>query len=178
MTMPALRAGRGQRGMTLIEILVVVLIIAIVASLAVLSVGALGGDRELDDEINRLADGIALVQEQAQLEARDYGLRIESSRYEFMRFDGFEQAWRMVDDDPGLQPRELPAGLAFELFLEGRPVLLRQVQRADAKLPQLFAWGSGEMTPYRLAIARKDASRITLIGAPEGTIEIERDAPP
>jgi general secretion pathway protein H len=173
-----LRAGGGERGMTLIEILVVVLIISIVASLAVLSVGVLGGDRELEDESNRLADGIALLQEQAQLEGRDYGLRIESARYEFLRYDGFVQAWQAVENDAALAPRELPAGLTVELFLEGRPVLLRRPQRAEARLPQLFAWGSGDMTPYALAIARSGAGRITLIGGPEGTIEIERDDEP
>jgi general secretion pathway protein H len=173
-----LHARRLQRGMTLIEILVVVVIIAIMASLAVLSVGVLGEDREIEDESSRLADAIALLQEQSQLEGRDYGLRIEPSRYEFMRFDGFEQEWNTVDNDAALAPRTLPAGLAFGLELEGRPVLLRQEQRPEWRLPQLFAWGIGDMTHYRLTISRKDAGRVTLVGGLDGTIELERDAAP
>jgi general secretion pathway protein H len=162
--------------MTLIEILVVVVIIGILAALATLSVGLLGEDREIETEAGRLADSIALLQEQAQLEGRDYGLRVEATRYLFLRYDGFEQRWDTVDDDPALLPRQLPPGLAFELVLEGRPVLLRRESGEAARLPQLFAWGSGDMSPYRLTLARKDAGRMTLIGHADGTIEIERDA--
>jgi len=169
--------ARGQRGMTLIEILVVIVIIGILASIATLAVGVLGEDRELERESGRLADAIALLQEQAQLEGRDYGLRIETAGYQFQRFDGFEQRWIDVEDDPWLRGRELPAGLAFELVIEGRPVLLRSPARPETRLPQLVAYGSGDMTPYRLSIARPNAARrITLIGSADGLIEIERNA--
>jgi len=162
--------------MTLIEILVVIVIISIMALLATLSIGILGDDREIEDETVRLTNGIALLQEQAQLEGRDYGIRIETDNYEFLRYDAFELRWVEVEGDPGLKPHELPPGLAFELLLEGRPVLLRQESNPETKLPQLIAWGSGDMTPYRISLARADAGRITLIGRPDGTMEIERDA--
>ncbi len=171
-------SGRRNRGITLIEILVVVVIIAILAAVATISVGVLGEDREIERESERLADGIALLQEQAQLEGRDYGLRVESTGYEYLRYDAFEQRWRAVDGDPGLAPRQLPAGLAFELVLEGRPVLLRAEQEPERRLPQLYAWGSGDMTPYRLSILRSGGAAVTLIGAADGSIEIARDAKP
>ncbi len=142
-----------MRGMTLIEILVVLVIIGILAMLATLSVGLLGEDREIEDETRRLADAIALLQEQAQLEGRDYGILLETARYEFQRFDAFEQRWKPVEGDAALAPHELPPDLAFELTLEGRPVLLRREPNPKTPaLPQLVAWGSGDMTPYRLTL--------------------------
>ena len=178
MTSVAIRFRRDQRGFTLIEILVVVVIIAILAAVATLSVGVLGDDRELERETEHLTDAIALLQEQAQLEGRDYGLRIESSGYEFLRFDGFEQRWVDVEGDPWLRPRELPPGLAFELEIEGRLVLLRKPGRTEAKIPQLMAYGSGDVNPYELSLARPETGRrVTLIGGADGTIEIERNAP-
>lgn len=178
MTSQVLRLRRDQRGFTLIEILVVVVIIAILAALATLSIGVLGDDREMELETERLTDTIALLQDQAQLEGRDYGLRIEGAGYEFLRFDGLEQRWRDVGADPWLRPRELPAGLAFELEIEGRLVLLRKPATQEAKIPQLLAYGSGDITPYRLTIARPDTGRrVTLIGGPDGTIKIERHEP-
>ncbi|MGH8244059.1 MAG: type II secretion system minor pseudopilin GspH, partial [Steroidobacteraceae bacterium] len=159
----------------LIEILVVLVIIGVLAMLATLSVGILGADRQIEDESGRLADAIALLQEQAQLEGRDYGILLETTRYEFQRFDAFEQRWKAVEGDSALAPRELPPELVFELVIEGRPILLRLEPRPEARLPQLVAWGSGEMTPYRLALARQGGARVTLVGKLDGTIEIERD---
>lgn len=170
---------RAMRGMTLIEILVVLVIIGILAMLATLSVGILGEDREIEDETRRLADAIALAQEQSQLEGRDYGILLETARYEFQRFDAFEQRWKPVEGDATLAPHELPPELAFELVLEGRPVLLRREPNEDARLPHLVAWGSGDMTPYRLTLARRGGAHITLVGDIDGSIEIERgDAAP
>jgi general secretion pathway protein H len=172
--MPVARSRRAARGLTLIEILVVLLIIGILATIATLSIGLLGEDREIEREVTRLSDAIALLQEQAQLEGRDYGILLESTRYEFQRFDAFEQRWVAVEGDPTLGPRELPADLGIELVLEGRPILLRHEPNPDARLPQLVAWGSGEMTPYRLSLVRRGGARITLVGNVDGTIEIQR----
>jgi hypothetical protein len=55
-------------------------------------------------------------------------------------------------------------------------VLLKEEATPDARLPQLVAWGSGDMTPYRLSLIRDDEGRISLTGNPDGSIEVERNA--
>src|SRR5688500_3426524 len=125
---------RALRGMTLIEILVVLVIIGILAMLATLSIGILGEDRQIEDETRRLTDAIALLQEQAQLEGRDYGIVLETARYEFQRFDAFEQRWQPVEGAPALSPRGLPPDLALDLVLERRPVLLGRERNEDPRV--------------------------------------------
>jgi len=170
---------RLMRGMTLIEILVVLVIIAIMTALAMVSIGVLGEDREIERESGRLADAITLLREQAELEGRDYGVWLETSRYEFQRFDAFEQRWKPVENDAALAPRQLASDIAIELVLEGRPILLRQQPNPDNRVPQLVAWGSGEVTPYRISLVRKGGARVTLVGGLDGRIDVERgdDAP-
>jgi len=172
--MPVARSRRAERGMTLIEILIVLVIIGILAMLATLSIGLLGEDREIENESGKLADAIALLQEQAQLEGRDYGIVLETAGYEFQRFDAFEQHWKAVEGDAALAAHPLPPDLVLELVIEGRPILLRHEPNPEARVPQLVAWGSGEMTPYRLAFVRKAGARVTLVGGLDGGIEIER----
>jgi general secretion pathway protein H len=177
--MPVALPSRAARGFTLIEILVVMVIIAIVASLAMVSIGLLGEDREIERESERLTDAIALLQEQAELEGRDYGIWLETSRYEFQRFDAFEQRWKPVEGDAALAPRELSSDLSIDLVIEGRPILLKQEANPDNRVPQVVAWGSGETTPYRLSLVRRGGARLALVGNLDGSIQIERgDATP
>lgn len=163
------------RGMTLIEILVVMVIIAIMAAAVTVAVGTLGGDSEIDDEARRLTDVVALALEQAELEGRDYGLRLEPESYEVMRFDG-RRGWTVVAGDPWFRRYELPPGLAVALEAEGRRVLLRNPERAETRLPQVVAYASGEVTPYRITLARSaSGATATLTGAVDGTIKLSRD---
>lgn len=162
--------------MTLIEILVVVVIIGILVLSVTVALGTLGGDRQIEDEARRLADVVAVTLEQAELEGRDYGIRIEPSRYEVMVFDGFRAGWTSVRGDRWFQLHDLPPGLAFELEMEGRRVLLRPAGAVESPLPQLLVTASGEVSPYRLTLARSGSgARLTLQGAPDGSIELLRD---
>lgn len=177
--MPALHAlppALRSRGMTLIEILVVVVIIGILVMAVTVAVGALGGDREIEDEAQRIADVVAVTLDQAELEGRDYGLRIEPARYEVMVYDGRRQGWRSVEDDRWFAGHELPPGLALELEVEGRRALLKPVEMTEEPLPQLLVAASGEVVPYRLSLVRSASRiRLTLVGAADGKIELIRD---
>jgi general secretion pathway protein H len=162
--------------MTLIEILVVVVIIGIIVAAVTVAVGALGSDREIEEEAQRIADVVAVTLEQAELEGRDYGLRIEPARYEVMLFDGRRQGWRGVEDDRWLAGHDLPPGLSMELEIEGRRALLKPVEMAEEPVPQVLVGASGDVVPYRLSLLRSaSGARITLVGGPDGAIELLRD---
>jgi general secretion pathway protein H len=162
--------------MTLIEILVVIVIIGILVAAVTVAIGALGGDREIEDEAQRIADVVAVTLDQAELEGRDYGLRLEPSRYEVRVFDGLRQGWRAIGDDRWFEPHELPPGLRLELEVEGRRVLLKPVETTEEPLPQVLIGASGDVSPYRLTLTRgATGARVTLAGSADGSIEISRD---
>lgn len=162
--------------MTLIEILVVMVIIGILVMTVTVAVGALGGDREIEDEAQRVADVVAVVLDQAELEGRDYGLRVEPAGYEVMVFDGLRQGWQSVDEDRWMRHHDLPPGLALELEIEGRRVLLKPAETTEQPLPQVLVAASGEVVPYRLTLRRAASDAlVTLVGGPDGRIEFIRD---
>jgi len=163
------------RGFTLIEILVVVVIIAIVASVAVISVNALGRDTEIADETRRLVGLIGLVREQAEMEGRDYGLRLEEERYDFMLHDVRGDQWQVIEEDRLLRSRDLPPGLQLRLRLEGREVVLRPPpDRKKPRPPQILMLSSGDLTAFEMRIQREDSDHEAFIeGKVDGEIEVK-----
>lgn len=162
------------RGFTLIELLVVVVIIAIIASVAVLSVNVLGRDSEITEETRRLAGLLSMVQEQAEMQNRDFGLRLEERRYDFLRYDVRSAEWVAVPAEKLLRPRELPAGLRFRLFLEAREAILRPpADKKKPRPPQIMVLSSGDLTEFELQLQREDSDHeATIIGRVNGTIEV------
>jgi general secretion pathway protein H len=140
-----------------LEVMVVILIVGIMATAAVISFGVLGGDRELKDESERIAAVLEQAQEETELQGFDVGLRIGEARYDFLRFDPREQLWLPIIDDNLFGTRELPEGLKFRLWLEGRQVeLLADPSEHDLDLSELAAPEEG-LTPD--AAAKQDEAR-------------------
>ena len=170
------RAGSRASGFTLLEVLVVVVIIGIIATMAVVSTRVLGGDHEMDQEARRLAAVLTQAREDAMLEGRDVGLRIDSRGYDFLRYDGRVEQWDLVSDDPLLRERALPDGLEASLILESRivrlPMRVAPTER-ERPLPQVVLMASGDLVPFEVRLERAGTQETrAIVGSAEGKLEI------
>ena len=134
---PQLPMRRQVSGFTLLEILVVVIIIGIVVSMAMISINVLGRDRQMDEEARRLQAVLSQAREDAMLEGRDVGLRLDVRGYDFVRYDARQDRWDTVPGDPLLRERAWPDGLEAELWMESRLIQLqsRSTPAADSAGP-------------------------------------------
>lgn len=189
-----------QRGFTLIEILVVVVIIGVVVLGAILSLGATGKDSQLERERDRLSALMAYVHERGGMLTLEYGIRCGQHGYRFVYFDNITNQWAPETVDDTLRPRRLPAGLALQMLVEGRPIVLDDKalslsksattpaggtistlgdmpssfnnQLADNS-PQIMLFSNGDTNTFALTIARDGVGRsVTLQSQTDGSIKV------
>jgi len=167
------RTRRPQRAFTLVEILVVIVIVGIMISVTVLSINVLGRDSQLSDETKRLEALFGLVREQAELQNRDYGLRLEETGYLFMRFDVRRNEWMPVPGDDLMKRRSFPPGLRARLYVDAREVQLKPPSDKKAQWPpQVMVLSSGDLTGFELKLQREGSDlEATLLGKVDGTME-------
>lgn len=168
-------ARSGFSGFTLVEILVVLVIIALVTGSALLSFGLIGGAGGAARDVERLQTRLLAARERAELENRDYGIRLLPQGYEFLVFDPQTRRWATIDDRAfGEVSWSQP--WRVELDVEGRRVVLRRAateSNATASTPPEPDFGvdpSGEFTPFELRLAEatgRDGYRLGLDEAGE-----------
>jgi general secretion pathway protein H len=163
-------------GFTLLEVLVVIVIIGIITSMAMVSVNVLGGDNEMDEEARRLMAVLTQAREDAMLEGRDVGLRVDARSYDFAHYDARMERWDLAADDPLLRERALPAGLELELWLEDRSVKLTdRAEPTDRSplQPQVVVMASGDLIPFEIRLHRAGTAEArALVGTADGKLEI------
>ena len=169
-------AAHRASGFTLLEVLVVVIIIGIITSMAVVSTRVLGGDHEMDREARRLQAVLGQAREDAMLEGRDVGLRIDALGYDFLRYDGRNERWETIAEDPLLRERLFPDGMSAGLWLESRRVQLpeRSLPTEDTPaLPQVVVLASGDLVPFEIRLERAGTEETRALAAyADGRIEI------
>jgi general secretion pathway protein H len=162
------RAAPRASGFTLLEVLVVIVIIGIIASMAIVSTRVLGGDHEMDKEARRLAAVLTQAREEAMLQGRDLGLRVDGRGYDFLLYDNRNELWRLPTDDPLLRERLLPDGLATRLWLESREVKLparAAPSEQSPAMPQVVMFASGDTVPFELRLDRPGTRELRAVAA-------------
>jgi len=160
-----------------------------VSSLAVLSLGVLGDDRELRTEALRIQTLLEVAEDEAVLQGREFGLELMRNSSRFVEYDPFLNQWHALIGDDTLRLRQLPEGVEFEFFLEGRRVLLefdaagfegngaaanREITETHA--PHVLIFSSGDVMPFELHIVREyDQELIILSRDLSGVYEITSD---
>jgi general secretion pathway protein H len=152
-----LTAARARSlGFTLIEIMIVVFIIGVMTAAVVISFGGNRRDTELEREAERLNALFDYVREQAELQTRDYGFRVNNVGYSFVVFDVLQNQWRTADEDDALRQREFPEGLEPQVVVDGRRIVLDQKKRdLEEFKPQIMIFANGDLTSFEISLRRE-----------------------
>jgi general secretion pathway protein H len=143
-------------GFTLIELMIVVFIIGIMTAAVVIAFGGDRRDTELDKEAQRLDALFDYVREQAELQTRDYGFRMNDRAYSFVVFDVLQNQWRTADEDDALRERTFPEDFRPSMVVEGRTVVLNKKKPAiDDFKPQVMIFANGDLTSFEVSLKRE-----------------------
>ncbi|WP_394127358.1 type II secretion system minor pseudopilin GspH [Vibrio hepatarius] len=173
---------RHHSGFTLLEILLVLVLVS-VASVAVISTLPVSAEDGAKQQAQSLYHRVQLLNEEAMLSGRDYGLHVDDKKSVYEFFQLTSEGWQRLDNANITSRTELEDNVALSLVLGGNvwankdrlfepgglfdeEMFAEYEQEKRLPPPQVFIMSSGEVTPFSIAIypqnldAEKDAWRI------------------
>ncbi|MBD0787605.1 type II secretion system minor pseudopilin GspH [Vibrio sp. Y2-5] len=168
-----------SRGFTLLEILLVLVLIS-VSAVAVIATFPVSQKNEAKLAAQSLFQRIQLINEEAILSGRDFGLRIDDIKGAFLFLELSEEGWKMLEKRQFGSELKLPSELVTDFQLGGNAWtnderLFESDSLFDHEMfaeeqkqqpPQIFILSSGEVTPFVVSIhpkqSRADSWRIVV----------------
>ena len=186
----------GNAGFTLLELLLVLTIVAITAASAVIYLIPDSLEHELERESKRLYQLIKLLEDEAVMQSREYGIEIFENGYRFMVFDYETNQWMDISNQNIFKPHRLVEGLYMSL--QSRVIESKLSNRADDSdkksqeevnvsgenlkegdpdrivAPPVWILSSGEMTEFRIEMFKEnDRDHIyEILGYETGEVEL------
>jgi len=161
--------SRRPHGFTLVEILVVVVIFAIMAATVAFTLAGAGGERQLENDAQRLRALVSYACERAELTGRPIGLSLLTSGYVFS--EHLRTEWKPLAEGE-LRPRKWVLGAIPHLSRDGIAVAIASSAPDE---PQLACFSSGELTPFRLDLGLADhVEGWRMDATPDGALTLAR----
>jgi type II secretion system protein H len=136
--------------------MVVVVIIGIITAVFIVTFTSGRHDEQLEREAQKLEALFDYVREQAELQTRDYGFRINSREYSFVVFDVLGNQWRPVEEDDALRTRQIPEGIEPAVVVEGRKIVLDvKKKQIEDYAPTILVFANGDMSSFEIILKRE-----------------------
>lgn len=124
-----------QQGFTLLELLIVVAIVGAMAGVAMLSIPGANFDDELERETRKIAAQVSLLQDEAIVQSREFGVAAWQNGYRFWGWNN-TTGWQPLSDDLDFKEHRLADGIEMELSLAGQPISLAPVPAKGFPAPK------------------------------------------
>ena len=158
------------RGFTLIEIMVVVVIIGVITAVFIVTFTSGRHDEQLEREAQKLEALFDYVREQAELQTRDYGFRINDRQYSFVVFDVLGNQWRPVEEDDALRVRQFPEGIEPTVVVDGRKIVLDEKKKEiEDFAPTILMFANGDMSSFEVNLQREGGGESARLYSDEQT---------